>query len=222
MLKSRAPSAIRKKKASAPSAGQSRAIQNLKRNVRVLMMDREIKNIDTIKTATTASTVGTILSDTLNAPTQGDDTNSRDGRQIICKSLYLKGRVTKAKHATIDSDSCRVVVYWDRQPNGAATTISQLFSSADIDCHVNPLFNQRFVILSNKVYDLNSGGWDGTTSFEVNESFDLFIPLKDIPVTFKTNVGTVADCETNNFGVAAFSENGLVTVQYNCRLKFTD
>lgn len=223
MKRSRAPSQLKSAKRRRLPFKAPRQKKSLAAKVNALIKEQEIKNFDTNVSAAAAATGGTISSSSLCLVQQGDTNADRDGKKIACKGLSIRGYCTLLPHATQSSDYARVVVYVDKQCNGAAATIAELFSTADIQTHNNPDNSNRFRILKNEIFVMNRTAFESTVGNllqEVLAPFEWFIPLKDLPVLYDASTGAITDLTSNNIGVATFSEHGFAQVQYQARLKF--
>lgn len=84
----------------------------------------------------------------LNGITAGDDFNNRDGRRVIMDMLHLRADFFYASAIQAHpADHIRVLVVYDKQPNGAVMVQSDLFSGASGDSFINPSQMGRFEIL---------------------------------------------------------------------------
>lgn len=96
-----------------------------------------------ITNSATADTVGTFI--LLNAMGQGDNYNNREGSEVISKYLDIKIQLTNADASNI----LRVIIFVDKQPNGAACSSTDLLEQPanPILTHMNFNNKQRFHIL---------------------------------------------------------------------------
>jgi len=85
----------------------------------------------------------------MNGVAIGDDYNNRNGREIKMKSIYM--RMTGANLVDQES-SIRVMLVYDKQPNGAAPAITDILTSADVNAPNNLNNKERFITISDKVY----------------------------------------------------------------------
>lgn len=91
----------------------------------------------------------------LNGITAGDDYNNRDGRRVIMDTLHLRGDFFYAgATAAHPADHVRVLVVYDKQPNGTAAIQGDLFTTASGDTFINPNNLGRFEILWDKAWTL--------------------------------------------------------------------
>jgi len=104
----------------------------------------ELKFVDVAQANYVADTTGTVT--LLNGTATGDDYNTRDGRQIVIKSVQIRGRVNPVDGTTSPCHA-RVLLVWDNATSGVAPTIADILSAATSNSY--PLVNNqtRFTIL---------------------------------------------------------------------------
>jgi len=90
---------------------------------------QETHYVDVLKTTTPMITAGTFVC--LNALKEGNAAFQRNGRRIVMKSLHLNGIITpnaSAPGSTV-SKYARIIVFYDKQANGAAPSLATLLYS---------------------------------------------------------------------------------------------
>lgn len=181
----------------------------------------------------------------LNAIAIGSGPSDRDGRQVVIKSIHIKGTIrwpstSGAQTATAPVfPACMLALVWDKQTNAAQATSETIFTnkSGNANCATavfrNLEYTQRYQILKKKTWNMQpvTPYWNGLTT-----GTDIRVPSKEIsftwnvkcaiPVNFNTtNGGTVADIVDNSLHLVGFSSGvGLLItpqIQYNCRCRFT-
>jgi hypothetical protein len=115
----------------------------------------------------------------------------------------------------------RIVVVQDKQTNGAALAITDVFNAVQVNSLQNIYNAERFRILYDTRFMLNAYG-EPISQRVVN----FEIPL-NVLTTYNTgNAGTVADINTNSLYLLVFGNVGAgataSTVTGNVRLSFTD
>jgi len=177
----------------------------------------------------------------LHAPTLGSDYTNRIGRKTNCKSLYIRGKleITKASTmalATVGSTLNRLIILLDTQPNGAAPAVTDLLSSASPSSQLNPNNRDRFHIIKDKVYGLDSLVIDNTGVNAENSWGRTIIPIKiykklNLETIFNsTDDGTIASINSGalymfwigNAGVQAVEANWVITANLSTRVRFDD
>lgn len=182
----------------------------------------EPKFFDTEVTSTTISAAGNIYSPSLNLITQGDTGSSRDGRLIHLTGISINffALLPNTTTASQTADMLRIIVYVDKQSNGAAATVagdgnSLLSEAGFLDHHLDANVH-RFDILMEKFIDLSAPG--GLNSRKVYH-FKLNKKL-DYKVLYSGNTGTITDVVNNNLGVLAITFAGHTALTMEARLYF--
>jgi len=189
-----------------------------------LLNKQELKFLDTAVGITLDTTVEEVTS--LNLITQGDANNNRDGSVVQIKSCQITGRVANVPAAAATSAGIAYIwVVLDRQPNGAAPTVTDYLTSTTASTALPLVNNQyRFRTLGRIVIPLNSQA--GVTTAYNNQSLEVnwFKSFKTpIECRFKGDAGTVADVTTNNIHLIAGAADADDIIAFNatCRIRFT-
>lgn len=222
-------------------------LYNRRRNMRTagfLSIERKFYDTNLNETAIPAPTDCTggefdpSATSMMTTPTVGDGEQQRDGKQIVCLYLEIKGHVrTSAIEAAIfpgQYTQALVAIVLDKQTNGAQLNSEDVFKNLNgqavtaTEVMRNLLFGKRFRILKERVFDITP---NATTQQAANDystsqggkSFHWFIPLNNLKINF--NAGTtasIANVLDNSIHVIAFSNNTALTpvIAYNARLRF--
>lgn len=186
----------------------------------------EKKYFDTTKGSATPAATGTILNLSLNLIPQGTTESSRIGRKVIVTNLYLHGQMIlpTTNDETATSDTLRLIVYIDKQANGATATIGDLLQTTDWRSFRNLSNQERFVFLKDKYYDLNATvNCSATTQTTGDFAFHFKCYKKlDLPIEFSSTTGAITEIKSNNIGVACISEGGVAQINYIARIRYTD
>jgi len=199
---------------------------------RMLLNKQELKVFDTTLSWLFDLTAEIPATGQLALVQVGDTLNSRDGAVINAASLQLRGVVTLEPAASASAATvCWVQVMLDRQPNGAAATITgdvnSVLSTNSMTTAFPHVPNQhRFKCLKRMVFPLNSQAGVTTAYNKVVIPFDEYIQFKKpIVIRYNASTGAVGDIATNNlFLIAGCDGNADDTANMagNCRLRFTD
>jgi len=205
---------------------QSRAIQP--KFKRVAASSAELKFKDTTKALTAIASAGTIFNDTLNGLSEGNTDSTRVGNRITVKSVMLRGKATVAPSNDFGNakQTVRIIVYLDRQANGATAAVGDILASADYRSFNNLDNSDRFRTLAEETIDLVATGAAATgAAFSFSgDTKSFFLKAKlNLDFKYKGNAGTVADLSGNNIGVLVIGEtDGLGTLGYIARVRYTD
>lgn len=180
-----------------------------------LSKSTEKKFVDTtVAVGALAATSITVV----NGIATGTDYNTRIGREILMKSVYL--RLT-AYNGTDQDAGIRIMLVYDKQPNGAAPAITDLLVSGDLVSANNLNNKDRFVTISDRVRKISTASDRG------------FFHKKYKSLQTHTQYGNTGNTIASITSGALFlilipinNNNGASTanfnVGYNCRVRFID
>lgn len=187
-------------------------------------------------------------------PTQGTGATNRIGRKTLVRKIFIRGTLLSNPAQLIDGThdegvysslpvKCRVILFWDMQPNGVQANISELLqyniSDANIDAMLNLNYRDRFRVVKDKTYLFDPvtvivnglGVTERATFNRTINSFKIFKKCK-VPVIFNQgNAGTIGDISTGALYLLIFSNaNNVGTgigydgIDYNvqCRVRYED
>lgn len=156
-------------------------------------LHHELNFVDTAFTAIVVSTTPIVT--LLNGLSQGTTASTRIGRQILMKSIELRGHFQADSATTFTPVRCACVL--DRQPNGAAPAFTDIYDAATPTALRNISNKKRFKVL----FDSGVLAVTGNSSAPNDNSlipYEHYRKIK-IPVQYNSgNAGTVADIATNS------------------------
>lgn len=192
----------------------------------------ELKWFDTTLAATQALSTGTILIPSINLLTAGTGESQVIGRKCVIKRIQMRfstsaGFLSASSGADILTDSTfRLMVILDRQANGAAATIADIFQDNDIRGFNNLANSLRFRVLRDVQYTFEREGlWNGTNyvSLPINVVMDPIYLKVDIPLEFgATPAASINDVRSNNILVAAFASDDSMAFTIRTRIRYDD
>lgn len=169
---------------------------------------------------------------TINIIAQGNTESERIGRKSTIKSInwrYSIHLVEQDAVATPESgDSCRVILYLDKQCNGATAAVTQVLEATNIHSFRNLANSQRFVFLLDRTHSLNYMGMasDGAGLVSQGEIVKQYSWYKkcNIPIEYddSATTGVITSIRSNNLGVLLISAKGLCLFDSKIRLRFSD
>lgn len=225
---------------SAPVAGSYRSRQM----VAAMRRPIELKGVDFPLTqaavlATTNTNAGIVVANLIDP---GSGSFNRIGRKVTLTSLRLKVRLSFTSALTagfLRGASCRMVVVWDKQPQGVLPTFDTIFGRTVQNGTESTQYNDplkydntsRFRVLRDCVITQNPTAVLAATTFEYDHQVDEYIDLKKLESVYsgQTIPQTIADissgalyvifrAEANNAGV----EQWAVTAESFGRLRYMD
>lgn len=177
----------------------------------------------------------------LTAPAQGDGGSNRDGRQIIGKSVHIRGQIYMLPNEDEIlnppiANHVHIAVVLDTQTNNAQLNSEDVYTNPAADASVNtfPLRNMNFAkrfkilreqefVFENRNYDRSGANVYGGAGRSA--SFDWFIPLNDLKINFNSTttgvIGNVLDNSIHVVGITnATGVGGAPTISYVSRFRF--
>ncbi len=172
--------------------------------------------------------VGGAISTGVNIIAQGTGESERIGRKIIIKWIHCKLTVslpTINSNVTIGlGDILRVMIYIDKQTNGANSAVLDHLETAVYDSFRNLANKGRFIYLLDRSYTLNrlNSAADSTTTMDSAEviRFIKWSKKLNTVIEFDSTVGAITEMRSNAIGVLYISRTGIVSVLNHIRLRF--
>lgn len=198
---------------------QNKKIENLEKKFKSLKEEIEVKHKDTLLSGVelvSAPVAGTNIL-LLNGLSQGNTNITRIGDNVKITSIQFRGRLTSAI-ALLGTSRPRVIIFWDKQANGAAPAATDLLDNSVItrltDSPYNHDYIERFDILYDKTWVIDSNAvadFDpatGTTSTVMPKSVKInkYKKLQRKVNYGLGNAGTVADISHNSLYLMLISE----------------
>lgn len=194
-------------------------------------MNREMKFLDVVMTEEQIDNDGTTQHDSMNEIPQNATASGRLGQTVVVRRLHwrykllLNERVDKVSPGA--SEVVRIIVYLDRQCNGAIAPAAELMNELSVTGHINLVNEDRFDILLDRTHEINY------TAVTAN-SLDLFTqPVViqihswnewvNIPIEFDDASGAITGIRSNNIGIWMVSRTpNLTQVGGTMRVQYTD
>lgn len=200
----------------------------------------EKKSVDTLRKALEFDTVGNFT--LLNAIDSGSNEYQRVGRKISMRSVAIRGFVKFAQAGSTPSfDFLRLILFYDRQPNGAAPALADVLTSVDragttesvSTSGLNINNADRFKVLRDWYWPII---WPATGTTPQNAelaavpetiAFKDFIKLGGMETHYNAGTaGTIADITTGSLYLLAVGLQSNANHQWNCtfdcRVRYLD
>lgn len=159
----------------------------------------------------------------LNCVQQGATSYNRIGTKILMKSVRLSMNISIAGSAPT-SNVARVMLIYDRQPNGAFPAFSAILSdnisgAPGFNSGINMANRARFVILRDKFLTFDQNG-------DQIQTVQLYVKTK-LEAQFSSNAGNIGDLNTGAlllvaFATASSSGNFLQCSAITSRIRYFD
>ncbi len=175
---------------------------------------------------------GGTITDTVNIIAQGSTESQRIGRKCAIKSINWRYTITlpeaDAVADPISSDTVRVIMYIDKQANGAAAAVTDILESADYQSFNNLANTGRFRTICDNLHTINyltlaSDGAGVVSSSGVQRNYSMYKKC-NLPLEFDNSFtdGRLTTIRSNNIGVLIISVNGIAGFFSKIRLRFSD
>lgn len=143
----------------------------------------------------------------LCVPQLGTDYTNRIGRKINLRSVYIRGQIftelgTVPSAGSQGSQFGRMIIFYDKQPNGAAPAVTDLLVSASPSAQLNLNNRDRFEILADKTWVFDPYFFSTTATQSYGSASRQIYAIKKYKklgnrdVIFGGNAGTIADINT--------------------------
>ncbi len=189
---------------------------------------QELKFHDLDTTDAVVAAGGTIAVASCNLIAQGTTEVERLGRRCVIMSISWRFRLTLpavAGSTLQNGDSIRVILYLDKQANGATATVTDILETSNFFSFNNLANKGRFRILMNRQYTLNlqAGAGDGTANDSPQmRVLGTFNKKCNIPIEFSGTSGVITEVRSSNIGVLLVGQAGLGSFDGKMRLRFHD
>jgi len=191
------------------------------------MLNVERKYVDHTTTGINAPVAGAWTVVRLNGIVQGDGVSQRNGAQIRCKSLQLRGRVKRSDTAlsTVKQERVRMMVFIDKEPlvagAGSLPLAQDLLTSINVDSLRNwsGIQERRFKVLMDRTIKVDQD--DG-------ERLTQFYKRLNMKTTWLPNSALGPDINNNALYVAYFTDSPSAVaterpqISYSYRLTYID
>ncbi len=185
----------------------------------------ELKFHDIATVDAVIASAASILIDSANEIAQGTSESKRIGRKCTIRSIDWRYALRKnAAQTTVGDDVVRVILYLDKQCNGATAAVLDILETDDYQSHYNLANRSRFRFLMDKSFALNStaGGGDGTTDEAYSWTrVGRYHKRCAIPIEFTSTAGSIAEIRSNNIGILLVSRDGTSQLDGLMRLRFS-
>jgi hypothetical protein len=157
---------------------------------------------------------------------QGTGESERMGRSIVIKKISIKMYI--ATSSTQGPDLYRVALVLDKQCNGAAANITDIWESNSLISFNNLANSKRFVILKN--WDIQIGHTNVTTNFDSNTRFYQtgYKWMKyhkdcDIRIDYDSTTGAISEVKSNNlFMIGISAADDQTNYAATVRIRYAD
>ncbi len=165
----------------------------------------------------------------LNGIAQGDGENQRDGREVVLKSVQVKGVLSIPTGTALNtSGPAFVALLWDSQTNAAQFNAEDVYeqplASNTTGVFRNLEHTGRFRVLGTRIVKMNvqAAAGDGTANDVVQYvgRFSMFKKLNNIPVRYTGTGATVANITDNSLHLMVITSSTTHNINWASRVRF--
>lgn len=179
----------------------------------------EKKNIDVNTAATIVAATATFSTMThINPIQQGATANNRLGREANMRSLHYRWQGSFAP-TTAGSSPIRLLIVYDKQPNGAAPPILDILIADAIESPMNLDWKKRFIILVDQ--EVECVGAQGPSAWYIKGNRKMALNAE-----FTGVGGGIASLNSGSVYAITYQNGNIITAaptsQLYTRIRFTD
>lgn len=182
--------------------------------------------------------------DLLNGIQEGSSFYNRIGRRVQMRSIHITGNLIFSGNGSGVPEYLRVMLIYDRQPNGAAPVISDVLTDYDSQgatttnsfskMNMNNverfaiLRDQRIQIAENNTGSAIAGAPASILNYSTQGNINMFVKLAGLETHFKasSNPAVIGDVATGALWLVTFGSiavaNAGIDIQYQSRLRYID
>ncbi len=188
---------------------------------------KELKFHDVDLDDATVATGGTVTA-SVNLIPQGVTEVQRIGRKCTIRSIGWRYQMTIPERDAAaqpgQGDVLRMIMYQDKQTNGATAAVTDILEAADYQSFNNLVNKGRFRTLLDKTLTLNYSGLASDGAGVVSQALmfksGTFFKSCNIPIEFDSTTGAITEIRSNNIGVLLLSGSGVAGFSSKIRLRF--
>lgn len=191
----------------------------------------ELKFHDVTFSDAVIATAGAILNTgSINLIAQGTSESERIGRKCTLRAIGLRWDVSMPEQDAVATpetgDVIRMIIYEDKQANGATAAVTDILETADYQSFNNLSNSSRFRTLMDRTWAINyialASDGAGVVSSPSHILADTFFKKCDIPLEFSATTGALTEIRSNNIGILVISRAGIGGIGGHIRLRFSD
>jgi len=203
--------------------GRSAGFAQRYSNTRSTGLRPELKAHDTTLTGTISATGGVLIS-SLNVMQQGDTGNTRDGREVVIKSIQIRGTLTFSPAAAVTASGVTLLyLILDKTCAGTNAGITTIMDGTNLNTNLSNLDNsERFTVLKKWVIAWNSMAGVTTAYNNQTKIIDWYKKV-NIKTQFDATTGALTDVTTANLAIyagATSNVDNMVVISGVARIRF--
>jgi len=200
------------------------------------LVQPEKKFFDVALGNTSIATTGTVYVSSINKVTQGNGESQMLGKKITIKSIQIRLRAIAPYDEDVigaieSTGTVRVCLFLDKQCNGAAATIADVFETATALGMLNMENSKRFRLLKEWIITINQNIGSYYQGGQVVDAapaskYVKFYKKCNIRIDFspEASAGTraITEIKSNNLFMMAFSQDKTINLNGRSRIRYCD
>jgi len=193
--------------------------------------DAELKFLDINLDDTTIANTWSQLTGSVPTIEQDTTETGRIGRKCTLRQMHWRFLISSTAETAVAPATggvhVRIVIYWDKQTNGAVAQAGTLFADAtDFQSYLSLENKSRFQILGDKNFCLNyvSGAGTGAANvWMIEGASDEWHWRGGIPLEYSGITGAITELRSNNIGIFVIaSSTDRLKLTSHMRIRFSD
>lgn len=172
---------------------------------------------------------GGTINNTIDLIPQEVTESQRIGRKCTLKSIEMRYRINlpevDAAATPSEGDVGRLIVYQDKQTNGAGAAVADLMAQVTVNGFFNLVNKGRFKILIDRTHKLNYAGLASDGAAVVSqanvEEFHKWTKRVNIPLEFDSTTGAITEMRSNHIGFLVIGTNTVMGLNSQFRVRFS-
>ncbi len=172
----------------------------------------------------TIASGGTIVQGSCNLIAQGTGESERIGRKVHIVKLMWRYEIQlpDTTVAANTHDDVRLILYVDKQCNGAAAAVTDILASDNYQSFYKRSNKDRFVVLHDETTSLRASAGMATNGYGEVSFSDMLVVKLFIPIEFSGTDGLIGEIKSNNVGVLVCGGSGLAGLNSKMRVLYID
>ncbi len=170
------------------------------------------------------ATGGSIAQASINLIAQGTGDSERIGRKVFIAKLMWRYEIKLPSTTTVTDthDDVRLVLYVDKQCNGATAVVTDILISTNYQSFYKRSNLDRFVVLYDETVSLKASAGMATNGYgEVSETGEFETDL-NLGIEYSGVNGVISEIRSTNIGLLTISAAGLAGLNSKIRLLYVD
>ncbi len=133
-------------------------------------------------------------------------------------------KIDEGTTTTGTADIVRLIMYIDKQTNGAQAAVTDILEASDILSFRNLANTNRFTVLCDKVVTMNIPAGSGNGTTYKHPSMERWVNIYkkvNVPIEYSGVTGVITEIESNNIGILMITANSTIDINSRVRCRFT-